>query len=474
MKDPVTLWQQISELAQDFYSWMSFTVVAMIIMLLLTAWLCRKLLMETTSDFVIKWSNGVHSGYGNLFFAMISILWASSVSVFGTDLKAQWFENTPVAWESVFFVITVCIALIIGFLHYIGQQRKEMEKQSNPPLHAVQCASQHTIDLTNALHSCLLDWDIIFNNIEHISLNEIKTYEGNLKKAKKQCLQAMLNVVKNWDESNDDGIVYKANLFNFAQSSDVLKSFEESCGINDSAHNGTYSFNVDAINKSPFFLFNDNWRAKLERCDFIMVNEQTLSVSIPSTTEDKSHSPICMPFSEEGKSSAGLIKQPNLHGAPMARKKKKVVYLADLLKNVTDKIDLLENSPTHKPYVNDKFKQDLISYYESDSAGSIISIPIHRYKLGNPFSDGGSLESPEKDEDKVTCILNIYANKSYILANNKMADAYSDLTKPIWYILSILVSLRIMLVELQALMIQLDYTLHDAHVMAYQGDNQNG
>ena len=247
---------------------------------------------------------------------------------------------------------------------------------------------------------------------------------------------------------------------NIASSHSIVKAFEKSDLVGPSNEHGGYGFNINAVNKSPFFLFNDNWRSKLERTDYIMVNEQTLSVSIPESSDKDSHSPICMPFSIDS-DLIQPVKQPNLHGAPMARKKKRTVYLPELLKQVTDKINELEHSPLHKDYVNEKFKQELLSYYENDSAGSVISIPIYRYKIGSPFSDEGSTDNPIKDLERITCILNVYATKNYMFANDDMANAYSDLTKPICYVFSILVSLRLALVELQALLAQSNYAEKD-------------
>ncbi|EGU0168822.1 hypothetical protein JFQ74_004753 [Vibrio parahaemolyticus] len=457
--------------ANQFWSWLSFNVLLIILICGVTTYVCRLILHNPREPEVVTWSDKVHSGYGNLLFAMLSILWASTVSVLGTDLKNQWIESTPVGWESIFFAFSVCLAIVVGFLHYIGQQKKELEQESKPPILSVQCASSHVIVLSNELHSCQLDWAQILRNAGTIRKRELDAFESNLYAAKKACLKAMLDVVQNWSDSNDENVTYKSNLFNLASASDVLHTFEQ----NQSAeHNGTYSFTIDAINKSPFFLFNDNWRAKLERCDYIMVNEQSLSVSIPLCRNEPRHHPICMPYSEEIPQSP-VTKQPNLHGAPIARKKKRVVYLPEVLKNVEDKIKSLETSPTYKHFVNERFKQDLVKYYEFDTAGSIISIPIHKYKMGAPFTDGGSLDNPVKDSEKITCILNIYANKNYILENNNMADAYYDLTKPICYMLSVLVSLRTMLVEFQsAVPLKLDYTLCDQHVEMYLKERTNG
>lgn len=453
----------------DVWSYASGYVIAISILLLLTFILCCLILKYFEKPIVVLWSNKVHTGYGNLLFAVISILWASSVSVFGTDLKKQWFTNSLVSWESLIFSITVCFAIIVGFFHYIGQQRKDRERQSRPSLKAVQRTADDIIDLTNALHTCLLDWESILINRSEISTDEIKNFESKLKNAKKECLTSLLHIATEWDDSNDEGVIYKANVLNIASSLSVIKTFEKGDIVGPSQNHGGYSFNINAVETSPFFLFNDNWRSKLERTDFIMVNEQTLSVSIPTDDHNTSHSPICMPFSENGETSSNSVKQPNLHGAPMARKKKRSVYLPELLKQVNDTISKLEVSPKHKDYVNDKFKQDLLNYYENDPAGSIISIPIHRYKIGNPFSDEGSTEKPIKDAERIACILNVYATKNYLFANDEMANAYSDLTKPICYIFSILVSLRFGLVELNVLNANVGYPKDTK--TSKQGDN---
>ncbi|NVO61960.1 hypothetical protein [Photobacterium damselae] len=451
------------------WEYLSFYVLAMLVLSIGTFVVCRKLLSKVENKQVIALSDKVHSGYGHLFFAMASILWASSVSVFGSDLKIQWFTSSHVSWESLAFTSTVCVAIVIGFLHYIGQQRKEREKHSRPSLLSVQTAASDIIDLNKALHSCLLDWDSIINNLKEVEQEEITAFENNVKKVKMQCMQSMINIAKCWDDSNNEGVIYKANVFNFASSQSVIKAFEKSDIVGPSPDHGGYSFNISAVNQSPFFLFNDNWRSKLERTDYIMVNEQALSVSIPLSVDDKEHSPICMPFSEENPTD-GFIKQPNLHGAPTARKKKRTVYLPELLKQVNDKIQELEQSPCYKEYVNENFKTQLLSYYENDSAGSVVSIPIYKYHLGSPFSEKGTIDEPLKDETRITCILNVYATKNYLFANDEMANAYSDLTKPICYVFSILVSLRIALVELKAMLEKSDYTQSD-EISCGKGDS---
>jgi hypothetical protein len=177
-----------------------------------------------------------------------------------------------------------------------------------------------------------------------------------------------------------------------------------------------------------------------------LINEQHLSVSIPSLIEQV-HSPICMPYSEsESENNHDMIKQPNLHGAPMARKSKRTVYLPELLSQVDKTIENLKTSPKHREFVNGNFITKLKSYYENDSAGSILSIPIYKFMM----EDIQAKDWPQQDGDKIACILNIYANKNNLFANEEMANAFSDLTRPICYVFSVLVSLRLATAELRS------------------------
>lgn len=75
-----------------------------LILLLSTFWVCIVIRRNIDTQLTIKLSNLVISSYGNLLFAMASIIWASSVSVFGSDLKEQWFENKVINWETLIFI----------------------------------------------------------------------------------------------------------------------------------------------------------------------------------------------------------------------------------------------------------------------------------------------------------------------------------------------------------------------------------
>ncbi|HHC7385899.1 TPA: hypothetical protein ACN30P_004879 [Vibrio parahaemolyticus] len=466
------------ETAQALYEASSPYIISMFFFMLVTFLICYYALNNFDNKLVRLYSKKLHSGYGNVLFVMVSILWASSVSVFGTDIKAQvFYTKVPVSWETFSFFITVCLSVIIGIYHYIGQQIQDREKQSRPPVKAIQLASKDIIDLNKMLQTSILDWQSIIGSFNNIPKNKNLDFDKDIKKLeifgssiiniKKLCLESLLNVASHWDDREDEKVVYRSNLFNLLQSDKVFREIERSINAGPNPQEPGSNFNIDSINESPFFLFNDNWRSRLEKSDSILVSEQDLSVSYPKEASFKKGLPICMPFSKKDKCS-GSPNQPNLHGAPLSVKLKRPVYISDLKKQVEDTIFDLKKSISHKDYINEKFVNDLNEYYENDSTKSILSIPIYKYYIGSPFSlehnidkPEHSIDKPERDNEKIVCIVNVYTNKSNMFNNDDMADSYSEVVKPIIYILSLLISMRVNLVVLQDFYSKLNYTKHN-------------
>ncbi|PTQ05311.1 hypothetical protein CWO33_23545 [Vibrio splendidus] len=453
--------EKLTAILSKVFDALSLYVIAIVILASITYLACRYALRNIDHDFVKKWSDKLHSGYGNLIFIMASILWASSVSVFGTDIKDQVFDlSIPVSWETLSFFTTVYCSVVIGIYHYIGQQRKNREEQSRPPINAVKLAAKDTVELMQVLKTCILDWQAILNkpvSSNKEELDNLILLDASLRSAKRSCLNSLLNVASNWDDRDNDKVTYRANFFNLAPAKSVLEEFEKSNIVGPKPKNGGYAFNINSVINSPFFLFNDNWRSRLEKSDYIIVNEQELSVSLPRKAGAKEGLPICMPYSEVSAKLGDDAKQPNLHGAPLARQLKRPVYIPELKKQVKSTIEDLQDSPMHRDYINGKFTQNLYEYYEQDSTKSILSIPIYKYHIGQPFSVKGTIDKPVKDDDIIVCIANVYTNRNHMFNNDDMADSYCEIVKPIMYILSILVSMRVNLIEIQDILSAIDY-----------------
>lgn len=444
------------------YDSFSLYVFVMVVLAVITFLICRFALKNADNEFVKKWSNNLQSGYGNILFIMVGILWASAVSVFGSDIKSQVFDSkTEVSWETFCFIVTVLCSVNVGIYHYIGQQRKHREEQSRPPIKAVKLASVDIVELTQILKTCVLDWQAILNAPLTTSAKEqvekLDKLETSLRSAKRSCLKSLLNVASNWYDSDNENITYRANFFNLAPAKGVLEEFEKSDISDVIGPKPKYAFNIEAVLASPFFLFNDNWRSRLEKSDYILVNEQDLSVSLPNDAPTRASVPICMPYSNQEPDSSNGPKQPNLHGAPLSRQLKRPVYIPDLKRQVDKTIDELKNSPAHRDYIKDKFVHELYSYYEQDSTKSILSIPIYKYYIGGPFSLEGKIDKPVKDKDIIVCIANVYTDRINMFNNDEMIESYCDIVKPITYILSVLVSMRVNLIELQEILTKVSY-----------------
>lgn len=317
----------------SFLEWISTAVIFLLVFLALIIFSCYFIVKESRNKVIVQLARKAHTGYGNIIFTLLSIAWASSVSVLGNDLKNQWFGSDSLGWESIFFFVSVGCAVLVGVLHYVGQKAIEKEKESRAPREVVRVAATRVSDLSAMLHSCQVAMYDFVRGFPEVPLTDLTDCEDNIIQAKENCLTAMLDIVKCWDDSNDDSIYYKANLFNLIKSSAALEVFNIQENFQ---HDTSYSFNIKAVEKSPFFLFNDNWRAKLEKCDYILVNEQSLSKTLSSASEDshasyEEHFPICMPYSEKQKVEDSVF-QPNLEGAPLAIKLKRVMYLPQVKK----------------------------------------------------------------------------------------------------------------------------------------------
>ncbi|MFN3709488.1 MAG: hypothetical protein ACK4GU_04405 [Alishewanella aestuarii] len=458
--------QQESTTIISVMTYVNYHVLVTLIFAAVTVWLCIKIHKNSNQKLLLSLSKKLHTGYGNIIFVMAGILWASSVSVFGSDIKKQIFETDEISWETLTFFVTVMMTLIIGVLHYAGQQHKDRLSQSRPPLKAIQATSKHVIELKKILSECLFDWVTIDSKVNNNTLqkDELSSLLRTLSSAQKFCLQSLLYVAHSWDENNEK-VTYNSNLFKIADSHKLLEAFEKGNLDVGPMHSSTFS--IQAIEASPFFLFSDNWQAKLQRTDFLLVGEQSLSVSLSShqgkepeckELPKQSTPPICMPFSEATEYST--VKQPNLHGAPTARKMKRPVYISDVQLQITNTLEDLKNSPIYKAHFSNRFEEDLRRYYEADNTKSILSIPIHMYDIEHILSRE-QLSNSSDTERPVVCITNVYSNKVNMFVHDDMASSYCDLVKPICYVMSLLVSLTLKCVQLQE------------ELLKRQGESQN-
>lgn len=399
--------------------------------------------MVTVIGYYDKWKltdalmKAASSIAGNLTFAIVSVVWASTVSVFGNVLKEELFGKDTLTWVSFNFLNSVYFAVYLGTLISLHRKKVDLDNQTAAPPAALRSASKSIIELQHEFNQCLNDWENVSQNIDYITDKEAEDFEANLVNAKKECMNALLNVANAWNNQGDY-IGYKANLLNIIDSSDVLELLSSQGPMSPLSH-GCFSFSADDIEQSPFFLFSDSIQSKIERCDYLLVNEQNLSVSLNyGEREEVKHSSICLPVSLTKKNAiTGKLNQPNFFGAPLSLKLEQPYYVASIQDKVGHYIASLKCNKSYSDFVDRNFENKIHKYYEGDSAGSLISLSLSAYA----YDKKNCIWSRQKG--KHTCILNVYANRRHLFTNNDVVLSYLSLVKPICHMLAVLISLRL-------------------------------
>lgn len=420
----------------SFGSYSDWTVIAIIISALLS-WALNHWAENKRVKVV---ANFTLSSLGYALLTLTGVAWGAIVSVSSSELKNGIIGGASIGVSTFVFVVSLGVFVVATVLHHGAKRRKNREEQSRPPVEVVALANKKTIELakqwkdvaeTSDLFKEALSVDDEFANDE-----DLVKIEKDLHDAKQRCMKSMIEVLEAWNGFHKLSMLYRCNLFMIIKANEALETFK---GDQTAPHIDQYSFELEAIKSSPFFLFNNNWEAKLERAEYILINEQSLSQTISNNKDaERSHQPICMPYSaSEICSSSKEANQPNMHGAPLAMHRKGPVYHPELTHAATSRLKELSDSPLYSREMTPKFKDDIMSYYNTNSTGSLISIPIFGFK-------GDTLEP---DSSKIRCILNVYANKNDILANSKMAEVYADITAPFCHYLSKLTEIKMWLSE---------------------------
>lgn len=433
-----------------YFEQMGTVGIILTILIIFATIICFLIVRNQNTPIVRKVARMSHSAYGHLLLAGLSIFWASCVSVFGTSLQEQWFAGATWKRETLFFGVSVILALIVGVLHYIRAQRKEAENQARPCVDAINENSSQCINMSDIVNTCIFDLDKIIR-IENAKQGSVlgkkrkyNKYNRTLDNAISTCLESVLKVTKKFSEGADE-LHIKANIFNLVPSHSAKTSFEQNA---THKQDNNSIFSKDAILNSPFFLFGTNLQSRLEHCDYILVCEQTMTCQLDKKDifskcydhNKTNHHPLCMPFSYTKQTSDLRPNHPNLFGAPETVESKRECYVEDLMKSLDKHLDNLDKSAFYSRYMNENFKLELKNYYEQDQdrPKSILSIPIGKMELTSTFP-----KIPTESE-QIACILNIYVNKINFLENSMKSESYHALTKQLCHSLSILISLKIM------------------------------
>lgn len=433
---------------EDWYAPLTPIDISLISTLAISVFLCWVILTLSHTKIIKNISNLTHSSFAHFISMGLGIIWASSVSVFGTELKEQIFGSDDFSKETLVFTASVSLALIIGILHYIRGLEKEREGQSRACYAALSENSLQCINMSTVINDCLKDYRTLMNQ-EKKSPGEIfdknpKVFNQTLDNAINTAMQSILRVTKKFIEGSEH-VHIKANLFNLVPSNSVLNCFKEK--KQDSYKHETNSIlNEKAILNSPLFLFGTNLQSRLERCDYLLVCEQTFTCQLDKknvfkmSPKEEKELPLCMPYSVEEANEFGTVNHPNLFGAPEAVAQKRDKYIDYLQKNVDEYIKALENSVLHGKHMTKDFESSLRDYYEKDTdrPKSILSIPVDKLLIN---IDDYSIP---RESEQIACVLNIYINRENFLESELKSQTYSTLIQQLRYHLAILISLKIL------------------------------
>ncbi|EOE6725271.1 TPA: hypothetical protein PCI20_001072 [Klebsiella pneumoniae] len=401
---------------------------------------------ENITSFMSKWT---HTANGNFVLVGVSIIWASIVSVFGSQLQQQWFGGTDWGIETFIFGTSVALTLILSFLHYIQSQEKELQSYTRPTYEAIKENSTQCLNLMKVINDCIQDFKFIEakesnkRGIVFDDESEREKFNTSMDKAIETAIQSVLLITKRSIDGYDD-LHLKANIFNLINSSAVYS------GLSKESDNNNSIFNAKAVTSSPFFLFSTNLQARLESCDFILVCEKTCTCQLDKKNKfsncynegiDKEAEPLCMPFTL--KHHDAKMNHPNLFGAPYAALNNHEVYVRNIIESVNDYISDLRKSPQFKEHMNDHYERAIRNYYEKDSdkPKSLISFPIYSIEI-----DPIKISTPFEGKS-VICVFNIYANRVNFLENDLKAESLYALLKPIFHMLGVLISLKKLYIE---------------------------
>ncbi|ELA8348256.1 hypothetical protein P3437_02400 [Vibrio parahaemolyticus] len=431
-----TLLQYLSK-ENPYHYWISITLALLLLRLLILYFTYKH-----NDDWKPYESSSAFKQFLNLIFLFSSIFWAAAVSVFGTNLYKQWTGVDKLSYESLIFVVSASIALYLGVRSFLSSEKKEIHEKIAPSSKVVMLASDSIIDVQDNYEQCYEDWISTYSE-KFVKEGNLKVLEETIANNLTFCMDRMIDILHTW--TSDSGTVIKVNLLNILDAKSLLKELQQD------PNGGLVTPSI--LEQSPFFLFKNNWQSCLERCDKVLINEQKLTRVIGACETPRAHAPLCLPYSINDKTEQGAQMQPNLIGAPDALRTGSIKYITPLQDRIEDFIRTKIKGSCYSEHTTKFYERGLRKYYDSDTAASIISIPLVYIQPKVLFKDSEESEKApvdeiesdiEEPEQRVfVSVLNIYAHSNYILANNDVVQSYCQLTKPIWDTLAKLVSMKL-------------------------------
>lgn len=367
---------------------------------------------------VFLWGCGlINSSGGSMVIALVTIGAAAIVSVASTDIMSDWrkvhtladIRATEYLWPAIKFSLAAVGLVFLREVGVVASAKKKDKELSDrlttmPPKQFLAAYSEAVINIR-----------ILYEDqqayTEPLTASEIA-------KDIRIVLTQILVLAQNWDSSPQE--TYRANVMLVEQDKTKIRKHL-----------------AMQVESSPFFLFESNIDARLDRADGILhLSDLDLSTVINKQQQgepDYEIQPICFPFklSTQDKS----IVQPNVPGAPVAITTLSPQYIRDCRAHFTKWLD---EESENNPYLTQHYKDTVSKYYRAHRhATSILSIPLF------------TVDERSEETTLLGC-LNIYNNKADMLMGESRNDQFVQLLQPICAYLFDMISLYRIFLDAEA------------------------
>lgn len=437
------------------YSWLCVIMLVTFFLFVIVSYKFKK------SKYVLFFSKKIDGLAGNVILAFLGVFWASSVSLFSTEIKSQLFNKKNIGLEFFFFELSILLFLLISYHIRIFQDNEKSDQRRLPSFASVTENKFQCINMIKMLGNIILE----YNNL---SKSKPADFEKKLDKSIDIAIESILRVVNKLVE-HDSGVKIKSNLFNLIKKDNLISYFNTNDLNNDSV------FNRNSIIKSPFFIKNKineiDVCKLLSGCDFVLVCNREFSkgndLKDITLSNDELCPPLCMPVTFDFNDDTY---HPNIFGAPEVVVGNKMIYISNLKDTVKEFIEDIKKSVGHSKFINQHYLDNINEYYQRDKDNplSIISIPVHKvddlfenleYITGKhteqecanmneqSLGDVGVRQDKKNNqsklnENKCAFVLNIYINRRDFFESTEQQQGFGNLIEPLVYTLSCLMTLK--------------------------------
>ncbi|EGR1599142.1 TPA: hypothetical protein ACMDUI_004623 [Vibrio parahaemolyticus] len=381
---------------------------------------------------------------GSLIITVLGVSWAAQVSIYANELKDQ-ITSYSVGFELYLFIFVISLMLIFLLMKEHGQSRRIKIKEDKlkdqltnlPPKKILTFIAEQNEKISHMVQKLRLEYLVLIEGSAFTKedLNSFKTQSDS---RIKYILAQMAEASYRWDDDYENlDNKYRSNIFIPSPSHSLTPLAETKTSHPLKA----------SLENSPFFLFNDNVSSRISHSDGVLFCQKQYSTEFPAAKANEGAAVgvvdnhiISFPYTNVADKPCGKH-NPNFFGAVQAYISGDVQYISDSREVLNDFLDELNEIPDYDEYVNKLFVKSVRDYYQNDSGKSILSIPMKRYEIVDPFNI--------KLTHEVFGVVNLYSNKRGMLLTKERAELFYEMIRPLCNNLSLILSLNQQLLEVE-------------------------